>query len=85
MKRAQIDRLIAEGQFHDNTVNPQLVETHISWVVLGNRFVFKIKKPITYSFLDFSTPENRKYYCEREILLNRRLTEGIYLDVQPVR
>lgn len=85
MRRAQIDRLIAEGQFPDDTVNPQLVETHISWVILGNRFVFKIKKPVNYSFLDFSTPEKRKYYCEREILLNRRLTEGIYLDVQPVR
>jgi aminoglycoside phosphotransferase family enzyme len=76
---------MAEGQFPDDTVKSQLVETHISWVILGNRFVFKIKKPVTYSFLDFSTPEKRKYYCEREILLNRRLTRNIYLDVQPVR
>jgi len=85
MKKEQIDRLMAEGLFPDDTVKPQLVETHISWVILGNRFALKIKKPVTYSFLDFSTPEKRKYYCEREILLNRRLTGGIYLDVQPVR
>ena len=85
MKREEIDRLMAEGQFPDDMVDSKLVETHISWVILGKRFVFKIKKPVTYSFLDFSMPEKRKYYCEREILLNRRLTGGIYLDVQPLR
>ncbi|HVU94138.1 MAG TPA: phosphotransferase [Puia sp.] len=63
---------------------PELVETHISWVLVGERSVFKIKKPLQYSFLDFSTLEKRRHYCEREVELNRRLTEGIYLGVVPV-
>jgi aminoglycoside phosphotransferase family enzyme len=64
---------------------PELVETHISWVIVCDSFVYKIKKPIQYSFLDFSTIEKRKYYCEREVELNRRFTNDIYLDVLPVK
>jgi len=52
--------------------------------VVGERSVYKFKKPLRYSFLDFSTLEKRRYYCEREVELNRRLTEGIYLGVVPV-
>ncbi|MEP7110056.1 MAG: hypothetical protein ABI760_18825 [Ferruginibacter sp.] len=85
MTKAQINNLIMKGTFPGSFGKPSLIETHISWVVLSDRFVYKIKKPIQYSFLDFSTIERRKYYCEREIELNRRLTENIYLDVQPIR
>lgn len=63
---------------------PELIETHISWVLIGEQLVYKFKKPIRYSFLDFSTVGKRKYYCEREVVLNRRLTTGIYLGVAPV-
>lgn len=63
---------------------PQLVETHISWVILSGGDVYKIKKPLRLHFLDFSTLEKRKFYCEREVTLNRRLTEDIYLDILPV-
>jgi aminoglycoside phosphotransferase family enzyme len=84
MTRDQVDRLLAFGEFADSTRRRELVETHISWVILCDRFVYKIKKPVRHSFLDFSTPELRKYYCEREIQLNLRLTEHIYIDVQPV-
>ena len=85
MTKQEIDILCSEGKFPEHTGSPELVETHISWVVLCDRFVYKIKRPVCYSFLDFSTLEKRKYYCEREIELNRRLTEGIYLDVQPIK
>jgi aminoglycoside phosphotransferase family enzyme len=81
MTREQIDKIVLRG----DSKKTELIETHISWVVLGERFVYKIKKPIRYSFLDFSTLEKRKYYCEREIQLNRRLTDDMYLDVQPVK
>src|SRR5690606_33165273 len=60
-------------------------ETHISWVILCDDFVYKIKKPVDYSFLNFSTLNLRKHYCEREIVLNKRLTPGVYLEVLPVR
>lgn len=60
------------------------VETHISWVILTEKFAYKIKKPVEFSFVNFSTLEKRKYYCERELVLNRRLTTGMYLDVVPI-
>ena len=85
MTKEQIDQLILKGRFPANTGKPNLVETHISWVLLCDRLVYKIKRPIQYSFLDFSTLEKRQYYCRREVELNRRLTENIYLGVQPVR
>jgi aminoglycoside phosphotransferase family enzyme len=84
MTKRQIETLHSSGKFSGNTGIPELVETHISWVFLCDSFVYKIKKPIHYSFLDFSTIEKRKYYCEREIELNRRLTDDMYIDVQPV-
>jgi aminoglycoside phosphotransferase family enzyme len=62
-------------------LDAELIETHISWLLLNDDFVYKIKKPLKFSFLDFSTFEKRKYYCEEEIRLNRRLAPEIYLDV----
>ena len=51
------------------TLEMRLVETHISWVILADSFVYKIKKPLRLSFLDFSTFSKRAYYCEQEVLL----------------
>jgi aminoglycoside phosphotransferase family enzyme len=59
----------------------QLLQTHISFVLLAGDFVYKWKKPVNFGFLDFSTLEKRKYYCEQELILNRRLCPDIYLDV----
>ena len=84
MIQEQINSLLLEGEFPEVSTERELIETHISWVFICHRFVYKIKKPIKYSFLDFSTLEKRKKYCEREIELNKRLTTGIYLDVVPV-
>ncbi|MDP4147945.1 MAG: hypothetical protein Q8932_10810 [Bacteroidota bacterium] len=84
MTKEPIARSQTEWVFPEQTGPAELVETHISWVFLCDRFVYKIKKPIRYPFLDFSTLEKRKFYCEREIELNRRLTTDMYLDVQPV-
>ena len=75
---------MAEGEFPEISGQRELIETHISWVIVCDQFVYKIKKPIRYSFLDFSTLTLRKHFCEREIELNRRLTDNIYLDVQPI-
>ena len=59
----------------------QLIETHISWVILTGDFVYKIKKPVDFGFLDFSTLEKRRIFCQAELRLNRRLAADIYLDV----
>lgn len=85
MTTTQIHRLLSSGTFPEESVSKELIETHISWVILCDHFVYKIKKPVQYSFLDFSTLELRKYYCHREIELNKRLTHNVYLEVLPVR
>lgn len=85
MTKEQIDNLLSGGKFPEETGKRDLIETHISWIILCDDFVYKIKKPVQYSFLNFSTPELRKYYCHREIELNRRLTPNVYLEVLPVR
>ncbi|SFD88412.1 hypothetical protein SAMN05518672_103685 [Chitinophaga sp. CF118] len=84
MTKEQINKLLSDGIFPKYTGQPDLIETHISWVLVCDNFVFKIKKPVCYSFLDFATLEKRKYYCEKEIELNKRLTGDMYIDVQPV-
>lgn len=84
MTREQVNKLLF-AILPERAGRPGLIETHISWVLVYDCFVYKIKKPIHYSFLDFSTLEKRRYYCQREVELNRRLTDDIYLDVQPVR
>jgi aminoglycoside phosphotransferase family enzyme len=84
MTKEQINKLLSDRILQEKTVPPKLIETHISWVIINGRFVYKIKKPIQYSFLDFSTLDKRKFYCEREIELNKRLTDEVYIDVQPI-
>ncbi len=59
-------------------------QTHISTVFIGDEFVYKIKKPVNYDFLDFSTLEKRRYYCKKEVELNSRFSKDIYLGVYPV-
>lgn len=63
----------------------ELVETHASWVFLGEETVFKFKKPVDFGFLDFSTLEKRREACHAEVLLNARLSPGVYLGVVVVR
>ena len=59
----------------------ELLETHISWVLLAGGFAYKIKKPLKLPFLDFSTLERRHYCCLEELRLNRRFSPDIYLGV----
>jgi len=60
---------------------PQLIETHISWVILAGEFAYKIKKPLDFGFLDFSSLAKRHHFCAEEIRLNTRLAPDIYLAV----
>ena len=59
----------------------QLIETHISWVLLTGPFAYKIKKPVHYSFVDFSTLEKRRWFCEEEVRLNKRLAPDVYMGI----
>lgn len=72
-------------EFYDHQVQScELIETHISWVILTGEYVYKIKKPVNFGFLDFSTLEKRKFYCKEELRLNQRLAPELYLDVIPL-
>ncbi|HBI14889.1 MAG TPA: hypothetical protein DDY20_05155 [Desulfobulbaceae bacterium] len=62
----------------------RLVQTHISYVLLAGDYVYKFKKPVNFGFLDFSSLEKRKFCCEQELLLNRRLCPEIYLGLVTV-
>jgi len=63
---------------------PQLIETHLSWVLLTPQFAYKLKKPVNLGFVDFSTLAARRQACEDELRLNRRLAGELYLAVLPV-
>ncbi len=59
----------------------RLIETHISWVCLAGKFAYKLKKPVNFGFLDFSTLEKRQHFCHEELRLNRRFAPQLYLGV----
>ena len=62
----------------------ELIETHISWVFLAGELVYKIKKPVDFGFLNYTTLELRRHYCQEELRLNRRLCPEIYRAVVPI-
>src|SRR5688572_795830 len=59
----------------------EVVQTHISVVFLAGEVVYKLKKPVRFSFLDYSTLALRQHYCQEEVRLNRRLAPTVYLGV----
>ena len=62
----------------------KLIQTHISYVLLAGDYVYKIKKPVNFGFLDFTSHDKRKYFCDEELRLNRRLCPSLYLEVLPI-
>ena len=76
-----IEALRQPGIYDHLVGDIKIVQTHISFVLLAGDFVYKFKKPVDFGFLDFSTLEKRKYCCEQELLLNRRLCPDIYLGL----
>jgi len=82
------NRLI--GLLHDTAAYPHpvseidMIETHISWVLLAGDYVYKIKKPLNLDFLDFSDLGRRRFYCEEEIRLNKPWAPNVYIDVVPI-
>lgn len=68
----------------DNAGEPvELIETHISWLLLVNGFAYKLKKPIRLPFLDYGSAARRHFFCDEELRLNRRFAPDLYLDVVP--
>lgn len=78
--RPLIDALLQRGTF-GRPDRSEVIETHISWVILTDTLAYKIKKPVKPGFLDFSTLELRRRACMEELRVNRRLMPEYYLDV----
>lgn len=69
---------------HDVSVPIEVVQTHISYVVLTGPYAYKIKKPIDLGFLNFTTLEKRHHYCDEELRLNQAFAPDLYVDVLPI-
>lgn len=76
-----IQALLEPSRYPHPVETVELIETHISWLLLSGEFAYKIKKPITLPFLDYSTLAKRRSCCEQELQLNRRYAADIYLDL----
>jgi len=73
-----------DADFPHSVDRNELLETHISWVILTGQWAYKIKKPIRLDFLDYSTLDLRKKYCDRELQINHVWAAEIYQDVVPI-
>ncbi len=82
--QAIVQLLQSPSVYGYDTRSVETIETHISWVFLTDRFAYKLKKPVRFDFLDFSTSKLRHQACEHEVELNRRLAPGVYRGVVPI-
>lgn len=76
-----IEALLDPRCYSDDVLCVELQETHISWIILAGSYAYKIKKPVDFGFLNFSTLNLRQFYCHEEIRLNSRLAPQLYLEV----
>lgn len=80
-----IQQMLQPGFYPHAVTEPiQLIQTHISYVLLTGDYAYKLKKPVNFGFLDFSTLEKRQHFCQEELRLNQRAASGLYLEVLPV-
>ena len=84
---ALVQALLRPGAYPKEALSArvELVETHVSYLFLTGSYVYKVKKPVDYGFLDFTSLEQRRHFCHQEVLLNRRLSPEVYLGVVEVR
>lgn len=83
-KNNLVEFLSTPGSYPENPGNIRLVQTHISWVFIGDMYVYKVKKPVDFGFLDFTTLEKRRFYTHEELRLNKRFSPDVYLEVVPI-
>jgi hypothetical protein len=70
--------------YPDQPASVVLIQTHISAVFLTPDHAWKIKKPVRFNFLDYSTAARRAFFCRREFAINRRFSPQLYLRVKPL-
>jgi aminoglycoside phosphotransferase family enzyme len=79
-------RALTMPEIYPHDVSPiRMVETHVSWIFFAGDYVYKVKKPVDFGFLDFTSLNRRKLFCQREVEFNRRLSPDVYLGVVEIR
>ncbi|WP_207063281.1 bifunctional aminoglycoside phosphotransferase/ATP-binding protein [Motiliproteus sp. SC1-56] len=81
MASSLIDALSSPAPYPHPVDHVKIIETHISWVLLAGDYAYKIRKPVNFGFLDFTSLEKRRFDCEEELRLNRRLSPDLYLGL----
>jgi len=84
VQKQVVEALMKPEAYPEDPGQIELVQTHISFVFLTKNFVYKVKKAVNLGFLDFTTLEKRRFFCEKELELNRRLCGDMYVEVVPI-
>ncbi|MGA2767689.1 MAG: hypothetical protein ABSF24_05170 [Candidatus Bathyarchaeia archaeon] len=84
VQKQVVEALMRPEAYEEQPGRIELTQTHISFVFLTENFVYKVKKAVDLGFLDFKTLEKRRFFCEKELELNKRLCRGMYLEVVPI-
>jgi aminoglycoside phosphotransferase family enzyme len=84
VQKQVVEALMKPEAYDEEPGRIDLIQTHISFVFLTGNFVYKVKKAVDLGFLDFTTLEKRRFFCEKELELNRRLCGDMYLEVVPI-
>src|SRR4030067_2761161 len=84
VQKQVVDALMKPEAYDEEPGQIELTQTHISFVFLTRNFAYKVKKAVDFRFLDFTTLEKRRVFCEKELELNRRLCGDMYLEVVPI-
>ena len=79
-----LDFLSNPLNYPEKSKSLKIIQTHISFIFILDEYVYKIKKPVNFGFLDFTTLEKRKYYSLKEIEVNKKLAKDIYIGVFPI-
>ena len=79
-----VQALLEPKAYPDTPQRLELVQTQMSFVFLTDNYVYKVKKPVNLGYLDYTTLEKRRFYCQREVELNRRLCPDVYLGILPI-
>lgn len=82
--QSRVAELLEPGLYGKGVKRVKLIQTHTSWVFIAGEFAYKVKKPVNFGFLDYTTLSARRFFCQEEFRLNRLLSPDLYIEVLPI-
>jgi aminoglycoside phosphotransferase family enzyme len=79
-----LESLSKPEAYDEDVEDVKVIQTHISFIFLTGKYVYKVKKSVDFGFLDFTTLEKRKHFCEREVEINSKFSPDLYIGVLPI-